>query len=198
MSRPRSGGPAEGGLRGRRSGNDDVLLRQVARGDEAAFATLYDDVADAVYGLVLRVVRDQAQSEEVTQEVLVEIWRTAARFDPARGSAKTWILAMAHRRAVDRVRTAQAAADRDDRVGRLHLPAHDDVAEAVQNRLESEQVRRALADLTDVQREVITLAYYRGLTHREVADLLGLPLGTVKTRLRDGLIRIRDAMGVQR
>jgi RNA polymerase sigma-70 factor, ECF subfamily len=177
----------------------DAVLGQVARGDEAAFERLYDRVAGVVFGVVRRVVRDPAQSEEVAQEVLVEVWRTATRFDPARGTALTWILTMAHRRAVDRVRSAQAAADRDDRVGKLaRTPAFDEVAEAVETKLEQEQVRRALAQLTPLQREAVTLAYYGGHTYREVAELLDVPLGTVKTRLRDGLIRLRDMLGVER
>jgi RNA polymerase sigma-70 factor (ECF subfamily) len=181
---------------------DDSLegvLVQVARGDEAAFERLYDQVAGMVFGVVRRVVRDPAQSEEVAQEVLVEVWRTATRFDPDRGGALTWILTMAHRRAIDRVRSAQAAADRDERVGKLdRTPAYDEVAEVVETKLEQEQVRRALDTLTELQREAVTLAYYGGYTYREVAEFLDVPLGTVKTRLRDGLIRLRDTLGVER
>jgi RNA polymerase sigma-70 factor, ECF subfamily len=177
----------------------DAVLGQVARGDEAAFERLYDRVAGVVFGVVRRVVRDPAQSEEVAQEVLVEVWRTATRFDPSQGKALTWILTMAHRRAVDRVRSAQAAADREERVGKLErTPAFDEVAEVVETKLEQEQVRRALAQLTPLQREAVTLAYYGGHTYREVAELLDVPLGTVKTRLRDGLIRLRDMLGVER
>lgn len=177
----------------------DTLLQQVARGDSSAFEQLYDQVADAVFGTVRRVVRDPAQSEEVTQEVLVEVWRTATRFDASRGSATTWVLTMAHRRAVDRVRSAQAAHDRERRVAHRDQPApFDEVAEQVEARLEQEQVRRCLTQLTDLQRESVTLAYYSGYTYREVAELLDVPLGTVKTRLRDGLIRLRDCLGVQR
>ncbi len=176
----------------------EALLRLVARGDQAAFERLYDRVAGPVLGVVLRVLRDPAQSEEVAQEVLVEVWRTASRFDPARGGAATWILTMAHRRAIDRVRSAQAATDRDAKVAQLdHSPAYDEVSEAVEARLERDQVRRALESLTDLQREAVRLAYYGGYTYREVAELLDVPLGTVKTRLRDGLSRLRDALGVQ-
>jgi RNA polymerase sigma-70 factor (ECF subfamily) len=174
------------------------LLEQVARGDQHAFELFYGQVAGSVYGLVRRIVRDPAQSEEVTQEVLVEVWRTATRFDPTRGSARSWALAMAHRRAVDRVRSAQSAAARDDRAGRdAQQRAYDEVAEQVETRLEQEQVRRGLTTLTDLQREAVTLAYYGGYTYREVAELLDVPLGTVKTRLRDGLIRLRDYLGVE-
>ncbi|WP_436771010.1 sigma-70 family RNA polymerase sigma factor [Yinghuangia sp. YIM S09857] len=175
----------------------ETLLGRVALGDTAAFEEVYARVSPVVLGVVLRVMRDPAQSEEVAQEVLVEIWRTASRFDRERGSANAWVCTMAHRRAVDRVRSAQSAADREDRVGRREgTPAYDAVAEEVEARLEREQVRRCLASLTELQRESITLAYYGGYTYREVADLLGVPLGTVKTRLRDGLIRLRDCLGV--
>src|SRR5205823_2676795 len=150
-------------------------------------------------GLVRRVLRDPAQSEEVAQEVLVEVWRGAARYDPAKGSVQAWVLTMAHRRAVDRVRAAQSSSDREARIARQEVDrAYDQVAEQVEIRLEQEQVRRCLASLTELQRESVTLAYYGGYTHREVADLLDLPLGTVKTRLRDGLIRLRDCLGVAR
>lgn len=175
----------------------DALVRQVAVGDAAAFDLLYERVAGAVYGVIRRVLRDPAQSEEVAQEVLVEVWRTSTRFDPERGSATTWINTMAHRRAIDRVRAAQAAQDRDERAGRReHQPAYDEVAERVETRLEHEQVRRCLDDLTGLQRESVVLAYYSGYTYREVAELLDVPLGTVKTRMRDGLIRLRDCLGV--
>jgi RNA polymerase sigma-70 factor (ECF subfamily) len=176
---------------------EDVLAR-VARGDERSFERLYDTVAGAVHGLVRRVLRDPAQAEEVTQEVFLEIWRTATRFDASRGKAMTWVMTMAHARAVDRVRSAQASSDRDVKVGtRDYTAAYDEVAEAVETRLERVQVQRCLGGLTDLQRESVTLAYYGGYTYSEVAELLTVPLGTVKTRLRDGLIRMRDCMGVE-
>ncbi|SFC42651.1 sigma-70 family RNA polymerase sigma factor [Streptomyces aidingensis] len=172
-------------------------LARAAQGDQQAFARVYDAVAGQVLGVVRAVLRDPAQSEEVAQEVLVEVWRTAARFRPDRGSAMAWVMTIAHRRAVDRVRSAQAASDRERRAAVLdHAPAFDEVTEQVEHRLEREQVRRCLQGLTERQRQSVTLAYYRGLTHREVAQLLQLPLGTVKTRLRDGLIRLRDCLGV--
>lgn len=173
------------------------LLGQVAQGDQEAFSRVYDAVCGPVLGLVRAVLRDPAQSEEVAQEVLIEVWRTAARFQPARGSAMTWVLTLAHRRAVDRVRSAQAATDRERRAALLdRTPAFDEVTEQVEARLEREQVRRCLGGLTELQRQSVTLAYYRGLAYREVAELLSVPLGTVKTRLRDGLIRLRDCLGV--
>ncbi|GAA2787049.1 sigma-70 family RNA polymerase sigma factor [Kitasatospora paracochleata] len=182
---------------GRRHPDLGRLLGRVALGDQDAFSQLYDAVAGPVLGLVRRVLRDPAQSEEVAQEVLLEVWRTAARYRPERGEAMPWVLTIAHRRAVDRVRSAQAAADRDRQVAAAsHAPVFDEVAEQVEGRLEREQVRRCLKRLTELQRESLTLAYYRGYSYPEVAELLGAPLGTVKTRMRDGLIRLRDCLGV--
>lgn len=187
---------------GARPGGMDDLLRRSARGDEDAFADLYDATAARLHGLVLRVVRDPAQAEEVTQEAYLEIWRTAARFDPARGSALSWLMTIAHRRAVDRVRSAEAAGRRDDTYHRHHRTteeagAVDVTAEAATSSLEAQRVRRALAALTRVQREAVTLAYLSGYTHTEVAGMLELPLGTAKSRIRDGLIRLRDELGVE-
>lgn len=176
----------------------EALLALVAKGDQAAFATLYDRVSSQIYGLVRRTLRDPSQSEEITQEVLLEVWRTASRFDASRGSAMGWIMTMAHRRAVDRVRSEQSSRNRDHRVATRDAggQAFDHVAEDVEIRLEQQQVRKALDGLTALQREAVELAYYNGYTYREVAELLEAPLGTVKTRLRDGLIRLRDTIGV--
>ncbi|MEU2243758.1 sigma-70 family RNA polymerase sigma factor [Streptomyces sp. NPDC018338] len=173
------------------------LMGRVALGDQQAFMSVFEAVSGPVLGLVRTVLRDPAQSEEVAQEVLVEVWRTAARYQPARGSVMTWVLTLAHRRAVDRVRSEQASSDREKRVALLdHTPAYDEVVEQVESRLEREQVRRCLRGLTELQRQSVTLAYYRGLSYREVAELLATPLGTVKARMRDGLIRLRDCLGV--
>ncbi|MDX8050990.1 ECF RNA polymerase sigma factor SigK [Lentzea sp. BCCO 10_0798] len=173
------------------------LLLRVARGDEVAFGQLYDLVSGMVFGLVRRVLRDEAQSEEVFQEVMLEVWRTATRFDPERGKAVTWIMTMTHRRAVDRVRSAQAAVNRDERMAAMGTTIpFDEVVEQVSERLEQRKVRRCLSSLTDLQRESVLLAYYQGYSYPEVAGVLGIPLGTVKTRMRDGLIRLRDCLGV--
>jgi len=174
----------------------DSLLVRVARGDEAAFEQVYDRLAGPVYGVIRKVVRDPAQSEEVAQEALLEVWRTALRFNPAMGSAVTWVLTIAHRRAIDRVRSVTAAADREQRAASVSIPAPDEVADLVEASLDRERVRRCLQGLTDAQRESITLAYYGGHSYRQVAVLLGAALGTVKTRIRDGLIRMRDCLGV--
>lgn len=177
---------------------DGALLARVAAGDVGAFDELFERCSPVVYGMALQVLRDPAQAEEVAQEVLVEAWRTAARFDARRGSARSWLLTMARRRAIDRVRAAQASAERDVRVGAAATtPAYDEVVEAVWERFEHAQVRRCLEGLTRLQQQAIQLAFYRGHSQREVSDVLDVPLGTVKTRLRDGLIRLRDCLGVE-
>ncbi len=179
------------------SGQLAGMLSRCARGDEHAFAELYDATARRVHGLVLRVVRDPAQAEEVTQEVYLEAWRTSARYDATKGSALSWLMTLAHRRAVDRVRAAEAASRQDTTYHqRTQVVPHDTTAEAAESSLEARRVRTALAELSTVQREALELAYFGGYTHTEVATMLDLPVGTAKTRIRDGLIRLRDAMGV--
>jgi len=173
------------------------LLLLVADGDQQAFARLYDMLSPRAFGLILRVLVDRSQSEEVLQEVFLEIWQSAARFAPNRGQGRSWVLTIAHRRAVDRVRSAQASTDRDVKAGFRDIGvAHDGVAEEVELRIEGQRVSHALATLPDAQREAITLAYFGGYSQSEIAALVGAPLGTIKTRMRDGLSRLRVEMGV--
>ncbi len=175
----------------------ETLLARVATGDAAAFALVYDALAAGVFGTCLAVLRDRDHAAEVTQEVMVEVWRTAARFDARLGSARTWALTLAHRRAVDRVRAVQAQRNRDQRVldEQVERP-FDVVAEEVEESMDRERVRHCLDGLTPTQHEAVVLAYYGGRTYREVADQLAAPLATVKSRIRDGLIRLRDCLGV--
>ena len=174
----------------------DLLVR-VAAGDQIAFARLYDMLAPRVFGLIVRVLVDRSQSEEVLQEVFLEVWQSAARFAPNKGQGRSWVLTIAHRRAVDRVRASQASSDRDVRAGLRDLhsqpEAVDDQAEL---RVEGRRVHHALAALPEAQREALTLAYFGGYSQSEIAALVGAPLGTVKTRIRDGLSRLREQLGV--
>ena len=173
------------------------LLARSSRGDEGAFAALYDATSARAYGLALRVVRDPAQAEEVTQEAYLDVWRHSSRYRADRGSVIGWLLTIVHRKAVDRVRSAEAASRRDET---YHLQAevdHDQTVEAVQRSLDTQRVRTALQQLTNNQREALGLAFYGGYTHTEVAAMLDLPLGTAKTRIRDALIRMRDFLGGQ-
>ena len=184
--------PADGGL------PRDSLQTQLwaaGRGDESAFAALYDTVASRVYGLVLRILRDVHQSEEVTQEVFLQIWETSNRFDPARGSALSWVMTIAHRRAVDRVRSSEAQRRRDitDAERSVRTP-FDQTSEAAHSSLDAAQVRGALATLSPARRRALELAYLGGHTHLEVSQLLQIPLGTAKTQIRDGLIQLRDSL----
>jgi RNA polymerase sigma-70 factor, ECF subfamily len=174
------------------------LLKACSLGDEAAFAKLYDATAARMFGLVLRTVRDRAQSEEVAQDAYLDIWRNSSRFDPSRGSAISWLMTIGHRKAVDRVRSAEASRRRDTayEVHERAAPFDQTVEEAHRN-LDGHRVRRALDMLTETQRGALELAYFGGYTHREVAAMLDLPLGTAKTRIRDGLIRLRDTLGLE-
>ena len=192
MSSNRTGETPEG------SGcSPEDLMLQIAAGNESSFEQLYDMLSARIFGLVRRILRDEAQSEEVLQEVFVEAWQYATRFDPARGTVTTWLLTLAHRRAVDRVRSSQSSRERDLRVGiKDYQASYDDVEENAILHDESLRVAQALQRLSEGQREAIQLAYFGGCTHYEVADRLKIPVGTAKTRIRDGMIKLRDLMGV--
>jgi RNA polymerase sigma-70 factor (ECF subfamily) len=172
------------------------LLSRAGRGDNDAFADLYDALAPTLHGVVLKVVRDPAQSEEVTQEAFIELWRLAPRYDASRGSVRSWAATVAHRRAIDRVRSEQAARDRTEREAQKRAAPVVDVAEQVVAGLEGTRVRKALGRLTEMQRQAVELAYFGGHTYREVSMLLNVAEGTIKTRIRDGMIRLRDELGV--
>jgi RNA polymerase sigma-70 factor, ECF subfamily len=183
------------------SGMDGDLgarLSAIAGGDRAAFAEFYDLTCARVFGLANRVVRNQTLAEDVAQEVYLQVWTSAARqYDPALASPIGWLMTLTHRRSVDRVRAEQSAADRNHAYGAATLGrAHDTVADEVGQRLEEQQVADCLDGLTDVQREAIGLAYYSGNTYREVAEHLDVTLPTIKSRIRDGLIRLKNCLGV--
>jgi RNA polymerase sigma-70 factor (ECF subfamily) len=167
-----------------------------ATGNQQAFAELYDLTMHRVYGTALKVLRSPEHAEEVTQEVYVEIWRQAPRYAAEKGSVAAWIATMAHRRAVDRVRSVSSEVARDQRYAVIDLDREsDDVWDSVAQQYEVERVRTAIATLTPIQREAVQLAYYEGLTQSQIATTLNLPLGTVKTRIRDGLKRLGEALG---
>lgn len=171
---------------------DNTLLGLVATGDREAFAMVYDRHAARVYGIIRRCLIDRAQSEEVTQDAFLEIWEGAGRFDPTKGKALSWMMMIAHRRAIDRVRSSQASRTRDLAVGvRDFETSRDDVAQTVETRVEMDRVTRALTTLSTLHQQVITLAYTHGFTQSEIAASLAIPLGTVKSRMRDGLTRLR-------
>lgn len=175
------------------------LLGEVAAGSEAAFAELYDMLSARVFGLILRVLVNRSHSEEVLQEVFLEVWQSAQKFDPTRGQARAWILTIAHRRAVDRVRAARASSERDVHAGfrELHTPV-ESVADEVELRVEGARLATLLTQLPEAQREALTLGYFGGYTQTEIAAITGAPLGTVKTRMRDGLSKLRSEMEVGR
>lgn len=174
-------------------GDVDSLLMRVSRGDRAAFEELYDALSSSVYGLARRVVRDPTRAEDVTQEVFLEVWRKASRFDATRGKAKTWVMTIAHRRAVDAVRRSESQR-RQDHHGAPDDISFDEPGDRVIQAEEHGAVRECLDTLTDLQLESVRLAYFNGYTYGEVATLLDKPLPTIKTRMRDGLIRLRDCL----
>lgn len=165
----------------------------VGHGEANAFDALYRELSGLVYRTALSVLRDPAQAEEVAQEVHLEVWRTAGRFDPARGTAEAWVTTIARRRAIDRVRSAVADMARDRRDGRIGS-SWDQVSEAVQEILDRERLSYSLDRLSGPQRQVIMLAFYGGHTYTEIAVILGLAVGTVKSRIRAGLSAMRESM----
>lgn len=178
------------------AGSEGEWIAQVADGDADAFARLYDAWSSRLFALILQIVVDRAQSEEVLQEVFLEVWRTAGSYSPARGSVRAWLVTMARRRAIDRVRSSQSSRERESR-WRDYMPDVDQTVQQVEDRLVGEQVHRALEAVGEPYRSTIELAYFTGLTHREIARRTGTPLGTVKTRIRDGMARLRRELGVQ-
>jgi RNA polymerase sigma-70 factor (ECF subfamily) len=175
----------------------DALLRRIARGDNDAFAAFYDHTKTRVYGLVVRVLRDSGYSEETTQEVYLEVWRTASEYDSARGSALAWLLTMAHRRAIDRVRSEQAGSRRESRYGAANVDmASDVVSDSAIAGDERRRVAECLEGLTEAQRQCIELAYYGGLTYAEVSQRLAANLSTIKSRIRDALRGLRNCLDV--
>lgn len=173
------------------------LLALVAAGDQQAFAEFYQLTSRRVFGMARRVLLDPDLSEDATQEVYIQVWQGAAKFDRSAGSPLAWLMTIAHRRAIDRVRAVQAATDREARYGAASQdPDRDLVAEEADTNLEAEAVSRCLGTLTDTQRESVRLAYYGGLTYREVAEHLGAAVPTIKSRIRDGLLRLKTCLGV--
>lgn len=175
----------------------DALLRRVARRDREAFAAFYDLTRARVYGLVTRVLRDPGYSEETTQDVYLQVWNNASNYNPASGTPLAWLMTLAHRRAVDRVRSEQAAGVRESRYGAANVePPSDRVADAVIHLDERRQVTQCLDSLTDIQRECVQMAYYEGLTYVQVSERLSANLATIKSRMRDAIRGLRNCLGV--
>ncbi|HEX7626288.1 MAG TPA: sigma-70 family RNA polymerase sigma factor [Gaiellaceae bacterium] len=173
-------------------GSDEELLLAIARGDERALAELYDRLGRVAYGLALRVLRDPALAEDAVQDAFLAAWRTAASFDPERGKASTWVLTLVHRRAVDLVRREERR--RGDPLDTAPVASGDSVDEKVEVREQRRNVQAALARLPPDQRQALELAYYGGLSQSELAERLGVPLGTVKSRMFAGLSKLRDLL----
>jgi RNA polymerase sigma-70 factor, ECF subfamily len=171
------------------------LMSQTAQGNHQAFAELYDLTERRVYGMVLRVLRSPDHAQEVTQEVYTEVWRQAARYCPDKGSVITWIITMARRRAVDRVRSVSSEVARESRYAVAAEPEIDDVWDRASQKQDIERVRHGLRSLSDAQSQALTLAYYQDLTQSQIAAQLNVPLGTVKTRIRDAMKRLGEALG---
>ena len=174
-----------------------ALLEQIAAGDQTAFAKFYELTSRRVFGMARRVLIDAELSEDATQEVFLQVWQNAAKFNPEAGSPLAWLMTISHRRAVDKVRSSQSSTDREAKYGASsQVIDHDSVSDEVGSRLEAEAVVRCLATLTETQQESVRLAYYGGLTYREVAEKLNAAVPTIKSRIRDGLIRLKTCLGV--
>ncbi|WP_018180541.1 ECF RNA polymerase sigma factor SigK [Jongsikchunia kroppenstedtii] len=174
------------------------LLTQASNGDREAFARLYDRTSSRIYGLALRILRDRNHAEEVVQESYMQYWQRAHEYDVSRGSVTTWMMTIAHRRAVDRVRTEELQRSRSAQYIAENgtVPAAP-VTDAVLAQEESDTLRQCLGRLTDLQRNSIELSYFGGLSYPEVAEHTATPLPTIKSRIRDGLRRLRLCMGSQ-
>lgn len=168
------------------------LLTEIAAGNRESFARFYDLTCDRVFGMALKVLRDRGFAQDTTQEVFLQVWQDARRFDAARGSAVTWVIMLAHRRAVDRVRTENACIHREStHAARHQIGPVDYVSDEVIDRMDRAAVHDRMTQLTAAQREAIELAFFNGCTYQEVANVLGVALPTIKSRIRDGLIRMR-------
>ena len=173
---------------------DPDVMAAVRAGDEAALAEVYRRYGGAVWAVARRVCGDRTLAEDVTQTVFADLWRRPQRFDPARGALRPWLVAQAHARAVDTVRSETARQRRQEREGRFAPAPSPDVEAEVHLAALSDGVRRAVAQLGDDEREAIVLAYFGGHSYRETAELIGAPEGTVKSRIRRGLAGLRRAL----
>ncbi|MDX6647235.1 MAG: hypothetical protein QOK40_2962 [Miltoncostaeaceae bacterium] len=173
---------------------DEDLLGLVEAGEERAFEMLYDRHSRVAYSLAYRLLGDAAAAEDLVQEAFLAIWRGSTLYSPSRGSVRTWLLAILHNRGIDRLRSVAAIARRQDALEQIDQGVVPDIAEAAVGRAEAEAVRAALTGLPAEQLEVLKLAYYGGFTHQEISQMLEVPLGTVKSRMRLGLERVRRAL----
>lgn len=201
MTDPRPSAPGQEGAAER---NDRLvaLLERSRTGDRDAFAELYDAVAPAVYGLARRVVVDPELASDVVQDTLLDVWRSADRFRAGQGSVIGWVCSIAHRRAVDQVRSSQARREREQRAGpasfvRDHDQVSEEVGDAVAASEDRHRVQDCLETLTGLEREAITAAYYGGMSYPEVAERVGAGLSAVKSRMRSGLRRLQECLGVR-
>lgn len=172
------------------------MLSRIARGDQEAFASLYDVWSGRLFALILQILIDRAQSEEVLQEVFLEIWQRCPQFDPHKGSGRAWMVTIARRRAIDRVRSSQRAREREN-TWTNYLPDSDTTIAQVEERLAGAEVNAALDAIGEPHKTAVKLAYFTGMTHVEIAEYQGVPVGTAKTRIRDGIKKLRTVLGVE-